>query len=126
MKGKVAFGLGEGAYFVRQYNFEPVVGFKPFPGTLNLKLGKAGIRELKKLKAKAEPVKVPKGDFGKVSVLKARIKGLDVPCALVFPEKTSHKETAEVIAPISLRQRLKLKQGDVVEVGPLATVLQVE
>lgn len=38
--GEVVSGLGEGAYYVRQYEplIEEYLGFKPFPGTLNVKI----------------------------------------------------------------------------------------
>ncbi len=122
--GEVTSGLGEGSYYmslegyVRQ--FEERLGFTPFPGTLNLTL-----KTQEDIRSRQELVNIGgiavKGfihggrRLGDVTCFHAELRGERV--AVVLPARTHHSiTTIEVIAPVNLRQKLGLKDGDVVAV----------
>jgi len=121
LKGRVITGLGEGQYYmsldgyVKQ--FVKILGFRPFPGTLNIKLDEDGIIERRKLNGgiALHGFKSHQRTYGGGHVYPARlgrIKG-----AVVIPERTHYPaDVLEFIAPINLREKLGLKDGDVVEV----------
>ncbi|WP_457554685.1 DUF120 domain-containing protein [Candidatus Pyrohabitans sp.] len=122
--GEVSSGLGEGSYYmslkgyVRQ--FEDKLGFTPFPGTLNLTLKtREDIRsrqELVNMGGIAVKGFVHGGRrLGDVTCFHAELRGERA--AVVLPARTHHSlATLEVIAPVNLRQRLGLRDGDVVAV----------
>ena len=120
--GEVVSGLGEGAYYIRQYTplIEEYLNFKPYPGTLNMKI--IFPKTVFDVFHDVEPIIIPgfsKGGrtFGDVRAYKVRINGIEG--AIVIPFRTIHPpEIAEIISPINLREALNLKDGDrlVVEV----------
>ncbi len=122
VKGTVATGLGEGGYYMCQEpyvnQFEDVVGFKPFEGTLNVKVDLEDIGKLDVIRASAG--KTIKGftdedrTFGNVIAYKAKLKNID--CAIVVPERSHYKETIELVCQYHLRRTLGLEDGDKVEV----------
>lgn len=125
MRGLVVKGVGEGRYYMSLKGYiaqiKKKLGFKPYPGTLNLKL-KTTDDILKKFELQKLPGILIKGftngirTYGDVKVFKAEINGLK-PLAIVLPERTSHNiEIIEIIAPFNLRDKLHLKDGDEVAV----------
>jgi riboflavin kinase len=123
--GNLVSGSGEGRYYVSQdeyfLQFHEKLGFRPFLGTLNIKM-----RSVNDLKAKNEieknkPVVVKgfrkeKRTFGDIlcypCVVNRRIRG-----AIVIPERTHHpSDVVEIIAPVDLRKELSVKDGDYVHV----------
>ncbi|MCD6410147.1 MAG: DUF120 domain-containing protein [Candidatus Verstraetearchaeota archaeon] len=128
LKGYVFTGMGEGAYYVSlpEYmkQFAEKLGFRPFPGTLNLRLASQhDIRNRRLLEA--SPGILIKGfynglrTYGDVKCFKAKVNG-EVVSAVIFAMRTHYGEDViEVIAPEKLRERLKLKDGDLVVVQVL-------
>ena len=119
VKGKIFSGSGEGAKFteipwVRKQIAEKL-GFIPYPGTLNIKLIE-GIANLKLLKrAKAIEI-LPAEGFCRGRCYNAYFMDTSK-CAIVIPEVDNYLEDIlEVIAPINLREKFKLKDGDMVNV----------
>jgi riboflavin kinase len=121
-RGIVFSGLGEGAYYVRVYSrfFLEKMGFTPYPGTLNLKL-----KSLDDIKIARSILMLPgitirgfsndSRSYGDVKCYKAYIRGEEV--YLVFPERTHYgADVVEVISAENLRDKLKLKDGDIVDV----------
>jgi len=118
--GEVVSGLGEGAYYVRQYAplIREYLGFDPYPGTLNVRVlfPKTVFDAL----CNARPVIIPgftrEGrTFGDVKAYRVRIDGVEG--ALVIPSRTVHPpKIAEIVAPVKLRERLGLNDGDRVRV----------
>jgi riboflavin kinase len=120
--GEVKTGLGEGAYYVSRpgysKQFKELLGFKPFPGTLNLIIDQAvlqsfltGLEEvwLKGFKTKER-------SFGSITAFRVGVGKCKA--AIIFPERSSHaKNEIEVIAPVSLRAKMKLKEGSKVKVA---------
>jgi riboflavin kinase, archaea type len=104
--GSVTSGLNEGNVYVEKYKekFHESLGFIPFPGTLNLKM--EGVF------SRAGKVTISNPPFGKVDCLPILVGG-KYKGAIVIPHKTRHsKEIVEIIAPINLREMLKLNNGD--------------
>ncbi|MEA2037896.1 MAG: DUF120 domain-containing protein [Nanoarchaeota archaeon] len=118
----VQSGIGEGAYYVSQQEyqkqFQDKLGFYAYPGTLNLKLKR---EELAQLLADKEKI-IIKGfttksrTFGSITSYKLKMNNSEA--AIVVPERTRHSEDIiEVIAPVNLRDSLKLKDNDKVKLS---------
>ncbi len=123
LTGILINGLGEGRYYMSlepyKKQFLRSLGFEPFPGTLNIRLNGQSIPTRKKLEAlKWIPVQGFSADgrtFGDVRCLACRIN--DIPCGIVVPNRTHYPEDIiEVIAAIGLRDALKIKENDTVNV----------
>ena len=125
LEGTVFTGLGEGAYYIakEQYRkqFIEKLGFDPYPGTLNLKLTTeydiAARKELEAYPA-VEVGGFTSDDrtFGQVKcyplIIENKVKG-----ALISALRSHYDASVlEVIAPVSLRKHLKLKDGHKVKV----------
>ena len=123
IQGTLKSGLGEGAYFIslKHYNNEinKKLGFNPFKGTLNVHV------EEKKLKDFLENIERSKimliegfedngKKFGSVRCIKAKIK--DAEGAIIIPDINKHKDIIEFISCYNLREKLKLKEDDVVDI----------
>ena len=118
--GRVFSGLGEGTRFVGldwvQDQLMEKVGFKPFPGTLNLRLSEeCTILRSKLEKTVSYRICSPIGYCSGITY-KARVEELN--CAIVIPEIRGYpKDVLEIIAPFNLRELLKINDGDKVSVS---------
>jgi riboflavin kinase, archaea type len=123
LPGTVQSGLGEGAYYMSlpQYTgqFESVLGFIPYPGTLNIRLQPGAILKRKRLLGAAW--KTVKGflsegrTFGEVRCLTCFIN--DEICGIIVPGRTHYPEDlVEVVSPEALRKKFSLKDGDEVTI----------
>ena len=125
LEGTVFTGLGEGAYYISKEfyrkQFIEKLGFDPYPGTLNLKLTTEY-----DLKTRAELETYPAIEiegfrnenrtFGVVKCYPATIDN-KVKGALIFALRSHYDVSVlEVIAPLCLRKKLKLKDGHKVKV----------
>lgn len=120
LKGKVRFGIGEGAYYVRKYNpfFQKELGFKAFPGTLNLKVSRSRLLRFLQGLQKTRLSAFQKNDrsFGSLNCFKVSIPGLKETVFLVLPERSHLPENmVEIISPANLRKKLGLKDNQLVE-----------
>lgn len=124
LMGRVFTGLGEGAYYVQipfyMKQFEEKLGFKPYPGTLNLRLiGRSDILK-RALVERAARIEIDRfsnerRSYGGARCIKARVG--DENAAIIFIERTHYpKEVIEILSPVCLREKLGLKDGDVVSV----------
>ncbi len=124
-EGTLFSGMGEGAYYVshRGYarQFVKKLGFKPYPGTLNLRLNSQKDIRLRK-ELGAYPAIIVEGfeddarTFGPVRCYRALVDDA-VEGAVILIDRTSYGETVvEVIAPVNLRELLRLRDGDRVRV----------
>lgn len=121
IEGAVVHGLGEGAYYVDMYSerFERALGFKPFSGTLNVKIRDETARKALARMKQTPPLIVPgftqEGrTFGDVVcyhvLINQKVEG-----AVVIAQRTHHGQNIlEVVSPFNLRRRLKLKDDDTV------------
>jgi riboflavin kinase len=117
-KGRVTTGLGEGQYYIsldgygRQ--FIEKLGFKPYPGTLNLKI-KETFAQHEASAVNIAGFKDASRTFGGGKCYPVRIDG--VRAAIIRPDRSSYPlNLVEIIAPVNLRKTLGLKDGDEVEV----------
>lgn len=125
LEGTVFTGLGEGAYYISLPNYRrqfiEKLGFDPFPGTLNLKLtSEYDIRTRKELEAypgiEIEGFRNKTRTYGPGKCYPAIINNA-VKGAVVFAFRTHYDHSViEVIAPVSLRNKLKLRDGQKVKV----------
>jgi riboflavin kinase len=128
LKGQVVPGIGEGAIYMSIPNyieaFKEILGFEPYPGTLNIRLFDEDVplRQMlreRRIGFRIEPIKTSEGEYGGVTVYKAIImgNGVSVSGGALDIDKTKHgDEILEVIAPVRLRDELHLKDNDTVEV----------
>lgn len=123
--GRVFTGLGEGAYYTSlagyARQFRKLLGFSPYPGTLNLAVDSSDsllrrrLDHMPSLEVKA--FKDGRRTFGPVKCLKAKVEGKYEAAALVI-ERTHHGDAVlEVISPVNLRKALALAEGDRVSVS---------
>jgi riboflavin kinase len=119
VKGKVFAGKGEGKKFLRlcwvRTQINEKLGFEPYLGTLNLYLSNEAraINLLNKFKGLEI---TPEKGYWSGRLYKALING-KVHGAVVRPEVPYYSsQILEVIAPVFLREKLSLKDGDEVEV----------
>ncbi len=118
VEGTVETGLGEGRYYLSrpdyERQFQDVLGWTPYPGTLNLGLGGAEANKLRFLKR--NPVHVIDGfeaegrTFGGVTCHPANVNGQE--CAAILPNRSHYTQTLELIAPVCLRDTLPCKDND--------------
>ena len=122
IRGFVASGKGIGRNFVElewvQKQFKEKLGFKPYPGTLNLILTSGEAEKRKKLEKLEGIVITPKKGYCKAKCFKAKIEGLDEPkAAVILPLVSNYPENLiEIISLLNLREKLDLKDGDSLEI----------
>ncbi|MHA2188177.1 MAG: DUF120 domain-containing protein [Candidatus Thorarchaeota archaeon] len=119
IKGSIVHGLGEGAYYVEVYasRFKEALGFEPYLGTLNVRIvDESSDRAISKMKH--TPPLVVNGfslegrTFGDVICYRVKVNNT-IEAAIVIAQRTHHGENIlEVIAPINIRKKLKLKDDD--------------
>ena len=122
LTGRVVSGVDKASFFTQldwvQKQCMEKLGFRPYPGTLNLNMDALGenqstLQELWKEKgAKLIP---PDPNFCAATILPVYLGG--VKGAIVVPAQDVNvhgKEIIEVLAPLRLRDSLELKDGDLV------------
>lgn len=120
VEGKVFSGTGEGAKFVSlpwvRKQIIKKLGFEPYPGTLNIKLAKVHTN-LEECLKKAKPIEIsPRKNFCSGICFKACLMD-NLECAVVIPAVAGYPEDViEILAPVNLREKFQLKDGDTVRV----------
>lgn len=120
-KGRVVSGLGEGKYYTAQpgyvQQFEEKLGFRPYPGTLNVEIEYLERNKLRILRhvggIKIKAYQTRNRTFGEVMCFLAELMG--VKAAIVLPLRSHYSTIIEFISPFYLRERLNLSDGDSVE-----------
>lgn len=124
LSGVVFSGLAEGSYYMSlegyRKQFRSKLGFDPFPGTLNLRVRKEDLNERRLLESYPftyiEGFANAKRSYGPAKCFRAVVNE-KVSSAIVLPIRAHYGEdVVELIAPQSLRRRLRLKDGDTVRV----------
>ena len=119
LTGKVFSGKKEGHSFIKlgwvQTQLKQLIGFTPYPGTLNVKLSAEGSRLRKQLKTYASAKIVPEENYCDCVVFKALLN--EIECAVVIPKVKGYSDdVVEVVAPVNLRAQLGLEDGDEITV----------
>jgi riboflavin kinase len=118
MRGKVSAGIGEGQFYISKdgykRQFREILGFEPFPGTLNIKLDTLFVPpEHKAIRIKGFQDEAR--TFGECRCYKIKLNGIDA--TVVRPERSNYPaDLIEVIAPVNLRKALVLEDGALVEI----------
>ena len=125
LKGTLVTGMGEGAYYMslKGYTkqFKSKIGYVPYPGTLNIKLGKKEYTEAVRQFEGMEGVRINgysdgKRTYGWVKCFNAKLNS-NVDCQLIRLERTHHdKSTIEVISKNNIRKSAKLSDGSKVTI----------
>jgi len=120
LKGRVVSGAKKAAFFTQlDWVLEQCsekLGFKPFPGTLNIEIlpeSFLGVESIQK--EKVIQLIPPDPTFCIAQVLPVSIEGIDA--AVIIPEEKKRihgRNIIEVIAPVSLKDALNIKDGDTV------------
>lgn len=122
LRGRVSSGGGRGNLFVNlpwaEKQFRNKLGFKPYPGTLNLQLTPGTDVKALRNTMKGIKIKAPEG-FHEGRCFKALIMGKHFG-AVVVPDVPGYPhDLLEILAPVNLRETLKLKDGVNIEVDVL-------
>jgi riboflavin kinase, archaea type len=120
--GTVVSGLGEGRYYLSQpgyvIQFAERLGYEPFPGTLNVRVGAPDLPRIGTVRRwkgiRIDGFKASGRTFGGATCLPARLGGRS--CHAIVPDRTSHQDVVEFIAPEFLRGALTLKDNDPIDV----------
>lgn len=128
LEGRVVSGMGEGAYYMSlegyRKQFREKLGYEPFPGTLNIKLSDP-ISMQSRRDLSTHPSIFIEGfsdklrTYGWVRCYPAEINdGLVENAALLILERTHYDDsTIEIIAPISIKENAKIKNGDRISIS---------
>ena len=112
ISGKLVSSMGEGSYYLKQKQYqdqiEQKLGFRPYPGTLNIQTDEF---------PSSQPIEISgfrtkERTFGSLECYPVKIGSIQG--AVAVPKRTHHSGILEIIAPISLRNNLKIKDGDTV------------
>jgi len=122
LNGTITAGMGEGGYYIcqQQYmvQFQDKLLFKPYEGTLNIRLDKEDVGKLEIVRnSSGHLIKGFNRDgrsFGDVVAHKSKIRNID--CAIVIPERSHYEDIIEVVCQYHLRRTLSLTDGDRVEI----------
>jgi riboflavin kinase len=124
IRGKAASGVDDGKYYLglREYSrkLESVLGFRPYPGTLNVRLGAMEDSQGKEKLCAMKGLEVPgfrKGGrtFGSLKCFPCMVNGERG--AVVIPERSHYGfDVLEIISPRNLRKGLGLHEGSEVKI----------
>ena len=117
--GEVISGQGSGRKYLAlpwvKSQIEEKLGYTPFLGTLNLKLTAESINHKAQL-AKAKAVEICPAEGYCMGLIFHTCIG-ELECAIVAPKVEGYPaDLLEIIAPVDLRKRLRVKDGDAVTV----------
>ncbi len=123
--GRVFTGLCEGAYYVShpgyKRQFIEKLGFEPYPGTLNLRLASPEDVEARRRldlypSILIEGFRTKSREFGAAKCYRALINDV-LEGAVVTAMRSHYDDTVlELLAPVNLRKKLGLRDGDEVRV----------
>jgi riboflavin kinase, archaea type len=115
VKGRVVKGLGESGKFLAidwvDRQLSEKLGFSPFPGTLNIRVGDASIQEMLKQKSTERLTHQSEGFCD--AVLFKVLVGDKYECGVVIPLVPGYDgQLLEIVAPVYLKQALGINDGD--------------
>jgi riboflavin kinase len=117
--GTVVSGRGGGRDFIAapevRRQIEEKLGFTPHPGTMNVRLTAESTKKRQELSKDKDNILRPKVHSYPGALFKARIGPYT--CAIIHPEDPNYPiDIVEVIAPVNLRQELRLSDGSLVTI----------
>jgi CTP-dependent riboflavin kinase len=116
--GRIVSGVKKGAFFTQldwvQEQCRQKLGFKPYPGTLNLEIAQETIPVVEGLR-QGQGMELVSPDANFCSGLVYPVSVMGVSGAIIAPAEdvsVHGKNIIEIIAPISLKEALDVKDGD--------------
>lgn len=116
--GKIISGAGEGAYFTQigwvQQQCVEKLGFKPYPGTLNLEIFEEFLPAIEILDQK-KGIELVSPDLNFCNAMVFPVSLGAITGAVVLPEekvRVHPKNIIEIIAPLNIKASLNVKDGD--------------
>ncbi len=118
IKGFIQRGAGQGTFFTTLdwvvTQFEKNMGFKPFPGTLNVQIAPEDVSKLEAFFHKEDFQLIPDDpNFCSAGFKRVRVNG--IPGAAVFPSdevRIHGKDLIEIMADRHVKDSLELNDGD--------------
>jgi riboflavin kinase len=127
INGKVVTGMGEGEYYTGLSDYterlKSGLGFRPYPGTLNIRLGAMEDSQSKEKLCAKKGLEIPgfkKGGrtFGSIKCFPCSVSGF--PGAVIIPERSHYGfDMLEIVSPHNLREKLRLSDGRDVKIEVL-------
>jgi riboflavin kinase, archaea type len=125
IRGVIEQGTGQGAFFTSLdwviEQFEKAMGFKPFPGTLNVRVSEEDLPKLEAFFAATDFELVPDNpDFCSAGVKCVQVNG--IPAAVVIPSedvRVHGNDVMEIMAGCHIKKALNLNDGDRVTIGEM-------
>ena len=116
--GKIVSGAGQGAFFTRidwvQQQCNEKLGFKPYPGTLNLEISAEDLPIIESLdREKGVELISPDPKFCNGKAFPVLLE--EIGAAIIIPEqkvRVHPKNIIEIIAPLNIKASLNIKDGD--------------
>ncbi len=123
ISGIILSGAGKGAFFTQidwvARQCEKNLGYKPFPGTLNVRINDKDLARLNRLLKPSDFELIPDDpNFCSAGVKKILLNGTLAAVVIPSDDVRIHDDRIlEVIASCSLKQELNLMEGDVVRLS---------
>jgi CTP-dependent riboflavin kinase len=121
--GTIVSGAGEGAYFTQinwvQEQCQERLGFKPYPGTLNLEISREYLPIIESLN-REEGIEFISPDPKFCNAKTFPVSLGDISGALIMPdEKVRIHATniVEIIAPLNIKTSLNVSDGDLISIA---------
>jgi CTP-dependent riboflavin kinase len=125
IRGVVQSGVGKGSYFTQLdwvvQQCRRVLGYKPFPGTLNVRVVDEDLRHLD-LFLQGSDFEIIPNDPVFCSARVKKVKVNQLPGAIILPAdqvRTHELRVLEIIAACSLKDTLGIRDGDMVTIAAL-------
>ncbi len=123
ISGVIQSGVGQGAFFTQVdwvvKQCEDMLGYKPFPGTLNVHVRDEDLNKLEKFLESTDCVLLPDDPaFCAARVKKVMVN--NIPAAIVLPSedvRVHENRVMEIIASTRLKDALNLEDGDSVTIS---------
>lgn len=120
IEGTIVKGIGDGAYYVREYSdkINKALKIKPFFGTLNIKPSRKILNLDRSTIGKINEFKKGGRTFSSIKYAPAKllINHKKEDCYLIVPKRTHHRDEIEIISEFNLKKKFGLKNGDGVRI----------
>jgi riboflavin kinase, archaea type len=123
--GTIQSGMGKGAFFIQVdwvvKQCKDMLGYKPFPGTLNVRVCDEDLNKLEKFLESIDYILLPDDP----AFCTARVKKVmlnDIPAAIVLPGedvRVHENSVIEIIASMCIKDGLGLEDGDSVMISSI-------
>jgi CTP-dependent riboflavin kinase len=124
IEGEVCSGVGEGARFTQldwvRREFLAKMGFEPYPGTFNLRMGGPDWAKAREVLAREPGISItPEAGFCAAKCFHVVVAGI-ITGGVVFPEVAGYpSDKVEVISAVPIRVALGARDGDRVTLSML-------